>query len=82
VKPRALIGLGLLACIPCCVGPILAVLGAVAALGVASTVLIGGAGLVITGAAIAAAVLVHRRARRDTIEPVAVELAPSRSSIR
>jgi hypothetical protein len=87
MKTRTMIGIGALACIACCFGPILAALGAVAALGVASTVLIGGAGLVIVAAAIAAAViLVRRRARSTACEnstgdvdvPVSVELTPTR----
>jgi hypothetical protein len=91
VKPRTLIGFGVLACVPCCIGPIVAALGALAALGVASTVLIGGAGFAITAAAIAASVVVRYRARRagncstnagDAIEPVAVDVSPSRSSSR
>jgi membrane protein implicated in regulation of membrane protease activity len=86
MKTRTMISLGALACIPCCIGPILAVLAAIAALGVASTLLIGVAGLVIAAAAIAAAVIVQRRARRASREtssdgvddPVPVELTPSR----
>jgi hypothetical protein len=64
VKTRAIVGLGALVCIVCCIGPILAVLGAIAALGVASTLLIGVAGLAIAAAAIVAAVIVVRRRAR------------------
>jgi hypothetical protein len=82
-----MIGLGALACIPCCVGPIIAVLGAITTLGVASTVLIGVAGLVIAAGAIVAAVIVLRqRARGASCEmgtdgvddPVPVELGATR----
>jgi hypothetical protein len=64
VKTRTTIGIAALVCIPCCIGPIVAVLGAVTALGVASTVLIGVAGLVIAAAAIVAAVIVVRQRAR------------------
>ena len=42
---RSIIGIAAVACIACCIGPFLAVLGAVAALGLVSTILIGAAGL-------------------------------------
>jgi hypothetical protein len=87
MKTRTLIGLGALVCIPCCVGPILAVFGAVAALGGASIVLIGVTGLVIAAAAIVAAVIVVRQRARgascdtsmDGVEdPVPVEFGATR----
>jgi uncharacterized iron-regulated membrane protein len=49
----------------CCLGPILAVPGAIAALGLISTIFIGAAGLLIAAAAVAAIVVVRRR-RIDT----------------
>jgi hypothetical protein len=47
--------------VACCIGPILAVLGAIAVLGLVSTIFIGAAGLVIAAAAVAAFVIVRRR---------------------
>ena len=55
------LGIAAVACVACCIGPILAVLGAIAALGLASTILVGAAGLLITAAAISAFVVVRRR---------------------
>ena len=55
------LGIAAVACVACCLGPILALLGAIAALGVVSTIFIGAAGLVITAAAIATVVVVRRR---------------------
>ena len=48
----------------CCIGPILAVLGAIAALGLISTIFVGAAGLLIVAAAIVASVAVRRRRRK------------------
>jgi hypothetical protein len=58
----AMIGVGVVACAACCVGPILGVLAAV---GVSTAVgyLLFGLGAVIVGAAIAAFVIVRRRRR-------------------
>jgi hypothetical protein len=87
VRTRTIVGVGALVYIPCCIGPILAVLGAIAALGVASSVLIGVAGLGIAAAAILAAVIVVRRRTRDAScvtssdgadVPVPVELTSTR----
>jgi hypothetical protein len=76
VKTRTAVGLGAAACIPCCAGPILAVLGAVTALGLAASLVIGAAGLFLAAAAVAAAIFVRRRAHRAGA-PVAVELTRS-----
>ena len=69
-----ILGIGAAACVACCAGPILAFLGG---LGIASTLLIGTLGLLITAAAVAATVVVRRR--RATCEvpadgPVAVAI--------
>jgi hypothetical protein len=61
----SILGLAAVACVACCIGPTLAVLGAIAALGLASTIFIGAAGLLIAAAATAAFAVVRRR-RRDT----------------
>ena len=62
----------------CCIGPILAVLGAIAALGVVSTIFIGAGGILIAAAAVVAFVVVRRRRAAASCavppEPVAVEL--------
>lgn len=55
------LGIGVAACLACCAGPILVFLGGLGIAGVASTVLVGAAGLLITAAAVAAMVIVRRR---------------------
>lgn len=69
---REIVGFAAAACVACCIGPILALLGAIAALGVAATVLIGLGGLAITAAAIAGIVIARRRRRACPPIPVAV----------
>lgn len=51
------------ACIACCIGPIMGFLGGVTILGVASTTFIGIGGLLIAAMTIAAAIIVLRRRR-------------------
>jgi hypothetical protein len=63
VKPRALIAIAVGACAACCLSPLLAGLGAVAAFGLVSTLFIGVGGLVIAAGAVVAAVIVRRRSR-------------------
>ena len=46
-SPRETLGLAAVACVACCIGPILGVLGAIAALGLAASILIGAGGLII-----------------------------------
>jgi mercuric ion transport protein len=73
----SLLGVGAVACVACCAGPILAVLGGVSLAGLASTVFIGAAGLVIAVAALAAYFVVRQRQHRNrdtVIEPVPAEL--------
>jgi hypothetical protein len=56
------VGLAAVACAACCIGPIVGVLGGIAALGLVSTLLIGAAGVVIA-AATTLAIVVNRRRR-------------------
>jgi hypothetical protein len=58
------LGVGAAACVACCAGPILAILGGLGLAGLASTLLIGSGGLVIVAAALTA-LLVTRRRRND-----------------
>lgn len=79
-----ILGLGAAACVACCAGPILAFLGGLSLAGLASTWLIGGAGLVIAAAAAVGFLLVRRRRQRSACAvtpdgPVPVELT-ARSS--
>lgn len=55
-----------IACVACCIGPIMAFLGGVTILGAASTTVIGVAGLVIAAMAMAAAAVVLRRRRTSS----------------
>lgn len=59
-----ILGLGAAACVACCAGPILAFLGGLGIAGLASTLLVGSIGLVVTAVAIAATILVRRRTTR------------------
>ena len=71
-----LLGLGALACVGCGAGPVLAFLGGLSIAGVASTAVIGGAGVVIAVLALAAYAAVRRRRSTSCAvtnrEPVAV----------
>jgi len=51
------------ACAVCCVGPILTFLGGLSLFGVASSFVIGGAGLLVAAVALAALLVVWRRYR-------------------
>jgi hypothetical protein len=79
----AAVGIGAAACVACCAGPIIGVLGAIG-LGTAVGVLLFGiAGLAI--AAIGLALVLHRRRRTSTAcdstdAPVAVEMPTVRTS--
>jgi hypothetical protein len=78
VSNRSILGFAALACVACCIGPILVVFGAIAALGLASTMFIGAAGFVIAAAAVALFVVVRRRrivACATAAEPVPVALS-------
>ena len=75
---RNIVGFAALACVACCIGPILGLLGTVAALGVVSAPFIGVAGFAIATAAIGALIVVRRRRARQcatTPEPVPVEFS-------
>ena len=61
---RHLIGLAAAACVACCIGPIVGVLGAVAAAGIVSTMWIGLFGVAIAMGAMTATVVVVRRRNR------------------
>jgi hypothetical protein len=78
-RTGSIVGIAAVVCIACCLGPILGVLGAIAALGLVSSVLIGAAGLLISAAAVGAFVILRRRRRSIacalTPEPVSVELS-------
>jgi hypothetical protein len=54
VSTRQILGLAAAACLACCIGPILGVLAAIAALGLVSSLFIGAAALVVAAAAVAA----------------------------
>ncbi len=74
-----IVGFGAAACVACCAGPILAFLGGLSIAGIASTWLIGGAGLAIAAVAAAAFSVVRRRGQRSACagpdpEPVPVKL--------
>lgn len=75
------LGFGVAACVACCAGPILALLGGVSVAGVASAWLLGGFGLVVALLAAVAFVVVRRRRRSscpsDPTEPVPVQLRAS-----
>lgn|GEM_PF-1244343 len=78
----SLIGLGAAACVACCAGPILAFLGGLGIAGLASTLLIGAIGLLITVAAVAAVVVVRRRRSACEVPvdgPVAVAIPTRRA---
>jgi hypothetical protein len=80
VSSRRIFGLAAAACAACCIGPILGVLDAVAALGLVSSLLIGAAGLVIAAAAAAAFIAVRRRRAKGghmAAVPVAASSATS-----
>lgn len=56
-----ILGIGAVACLACCAGPIMALLGGLGIAGLASTLLLGAGGLLITASAIAAFIVVRRR---------------------
>lgn len=76
-----ILGVGAAACVACCAGPILALLGAIGLGTVLGVLLFGAAGL--TVAAIGAVILIPRRRRRQACEisdaPVPVEMPKVRT---
>lgn len=78
---REILGFVAAACVACCIGPIVAALGAIAALGVVSTIVIGVAGLLIAAAVVAAVVVArHRRPSACAIETETVPVELTRIS--
>lgn len=65
---RQVVALAAVSCVACCLGPIVGVLGGVAALGVVSTAWIGLVGMLIAASALAALFVVRRR-RRGCVRP-------------
>jgi mercuric ion transport protein len=65
VSDHKLIGAAVIACAACCAGPILGVLGGVAALGVVGTVVFGALSLVVVATSVIAAVIITRRRQRS-----------------
>ena len=63
----SVLGIGVAACLACCAGPILFVLGGLGIAGIASTLLVGAVGLLITALAVAG-FLRFRRRRPATCE--------------
>lgn len=78
----SIVGIGAAACVACCAGPILALLGGMSLAGLASTLVIGTAGVVIAVTALAGILGVRRRrvtAACQTTSPDPVAVAtPSR----
>jgi hypothetical protein len=80
VNDRArLLGFGAAACAACCAGPVLAFLGGLTLAGLASAIFVGGAGLVVATLAAAALVVVRRRGRTASHEPVRVAMPTVRT---
>lgn len=76
---KELLGLGAAACAACCIGPFLVAVGVVASLGVLGSLFVGAAALAAAGLALALLVAWrHRRSRRRSSTPVAVEVGPTR----
>lgn len=78
----SVVGIGAAACVACCAGPILAFLGGLGIAGLASTLLIGAIGLLITVAALAAVGVVRRRRSACEVPvdgPVAVSIPTRRA---
>jgi hypothetical protein len=57
----SVVGIGAPACVACCAGPLLAFLGGLGIAGLASILVIGAAGLLVTEAAVAVIAIVRRR---------------------
>ena len=73
----SVVGVGAAACLVCCGGPILAFLSGLGVAGLASTLVIGAAGLLIAVSAIGAFLLVRRRRSACVVPdgPVSVTLS-------
>jgi Na+/melibiose symporter-like transporter len=75
MSARQMIGLAAAACVACCIGPIVGMLGAIAAAGLVSTVWIGLVGIAITAAALTAFLVIRRRRRSCAPAEVAAPVA-------
>ena len=64
------------ACVACCAGPILGVLGAIAGLGLAAGLVLGIGALVVAGAVLGLVVILIRRRRATAARPVTDEPVP------
>jgi hypothetical protein len=74
----SLLGVGAVACVVCCAGPILGLLGGLSLVGVASTWFIGSAGLVVAAAAGGMWLWLRRRrpVERHPVPAAPVAVAP------
>jgi hypothetical protein len=77
MNTKKILGVGVLACVACCSGPLLALLGAIVALGALSAVMIGAGALLVAAFALTL-VLALRRRRCAVPADVPVELSASR----
>lgn len=74
-----MVGFAAAACVACCVGPFIAAIGGIAALGLVGTVAFGLGALVVAGVAAVALVVARRRLHaRATAQPQTVELTSRR----
>jgi len=71
-----ILGIGAAACVACCAGPILGVLGGLSILGLASTFVVGLAGLAVTIAAVVGVALILARRRSCDIDSGPTPVAP------
>lgn len=67
----SIIGIGVVTCVACCAVPIVAFLGGLSIAGLASTLVIGIGGLLITSLALVALVIVRRRRAANTCQTTA-----------
>ena len=78
----SILGVGVAACLACCAGPLLAFLSGLGLAGLASTLMLGAAGLAITAIAIVAILVVRRQRTNCAVpadDPGAVQ-APTRTT--
>lgn len=71
-----ILGIGAAACVACCIGPLVALLGGLSLAGLASTLLIGAAGLVIAAVAAVGFVVVRRRRPPGIVDDGPAPVAP------
>ena len=72
----SVVGLGVAACVACCAGPVLTVLGGLGIAGIASTWLIGGFGLLIAAVVGLACIAVHRRRTATACATAPADVVP------